>query len=197
MAQLINVKLSRFDGSPWGFRLQGGKDFGTPLVVQKVRLSFVYQFFFFSFSFLFFFVTFLRLTKENVSREKVEHRFECFSSGRVLYIYIYCSDRTSLTDIACDKSVDSSVNCIVFESVTYILFKNVTLYFILFFVSSFCCEKKKKKRKERMEKKEITLRLNVIAVRSVESIKRFIASMICHHRCIACKLALFKPLLLA
>ncbi|EFN66960.1 hypothetical protein EAG_15317 [Camponotus floridanus] len=35
MAQLISVKLSRFDGSPWGFRLQGGKDFGTPLVVQK------------------------------------------------------------------------------------------------------------------------------------------------------------------
>lgn len=38
MAQLISVKLSRFDGSPWGFRLQGGKDFGTPLVVQKVSL---------------------------------------------------------------------------------------------------------------------------------------------------------------
>ncbi|XP_076547188.1 PDZ and LIM domain protein 5 isoform X7 [Osmia lignaria lignaria] len=37
MAQLISVKLSRFDGSPWGFRLQGGKDFGTPLVVQKVN----------------------------------------------------------------------------------------------------------------------------------------------------------------
>lgn len=36
MAQLISVKLSRFDGSPWGFRLQGGKDFGTPLIVQKV-----------------------------------------------------------------------------------------------------------------------------------------------------------------
>ncbi|XP_050464707.1 PDZ and LIM domain protein Zasp isoform X2 [Cataglyphis hispanica] len=37
MAQLISVKLSRFDGSAWGFRLQGGKDFGTPLVVQKVN----------------------------------------------------------------------------------------------------------------------------------------------------------------
>lgn len=36
MAQLISVKLSRFDNAPWGFRLQGGKDFGTPLVVQKV-----------------------------------------------------------------------------------------------------------------------------------------------------------------
>lgn len=40
MAQLISVKLSRFDGSPWGFRLQGGKDFGTPLIVQKVRASY-------------------------------------------------------------------------------------------------------------------------------------------------------------
>ncbi|XP_033222499.1 PDZ and LIM domain protein Zasp isoform X2 [Belonocnema kinseyi] len=37
MAQLISVKLSRFEGSPWGFRLQGGKDFGTPLIVQKVN----------------------------------------------------------------------------------------------------------------------------------------------------------------
>lgn len=36
MAQLINVRLSRHDGQPWGLRLQGGKDFGTPLVVQKV-----------------------------------------------------------------------------------------------------------------------------------------------------------------
>lgn len=42
MAQLISVKLSRFDGSPWGFRLQGGKDFGTPLIVQKVSLGFDY-----------------------------------------------------------------------------------------------------------------------------------------------------------
>ncbi|XP_068081201.1 PDZ and LIM domain protein Zasp isoform X2 [Anabrus simplex] len=37
MAQLINVKLSRFDSSPWGFRLQGGKDFGAPLLIQKVN----------------------------------------------------------------------------------------------------------------------------------------------------------------
>uniref|UniRef100_A0A1L8DMR5 Putative adaptor protein enigma n=1 Tax=Nyssomyia neivai TaxID=330878 RepID=A0A1L8DMR5_9DIPT len=36
MAQLVNVRLSRSDAQPWGFRLQGGKDFGTPLVVQKV-----------------------------------------------------------------------------------------------------------------------------------------------------------------
>ncbi|KAE8740683.1 hypothetical protein FOCC_FOCC013832 [Frankliniella occidentalis] len=37
MAQLISVKLSRYDNSPWGFRLQGGKDFGTPLIIQKVN----------------------------------------------------------------------------------------------------------------------------------------------------------------
>lgn len=36
MAQLITARLSRSDGSPWGFRLQGGKDFGTPLALQKV-----------------------------------------------------------------------------------------------------------------------------------------------------------------
>jgi hypothetical protein len=40
MAQLIGVKLSRFDASPWGFRLQGGKDFGAPLLIQKVRRRF-------------------------------------------------------------------------------------------------------------------------------------------------------------
>lgn len=37
MAQLMNVRLSRADAQPWGLRLQGGKDFGTPLVVQKVN----------------------------------------------------------------------------------------------------------------------------------------------------------------
>ncbi|XP_055322474.1 PDZ and LIM domain protein Zasp isoform X2 [Sitodiplosis mosellana] len=36
MAQLINIRLNRVDAQPWGLRLQGGKDFGTPLVVQKV-----------------------------------------------------------------------------------------------------------------------------------------------------------------
>lgn len=44
MAQLIGVKLSRFDGSPWGFRLQGGKDFGTALIVQKVSGFFCIEF---------------------------------------------------------------------------------------------------------------------------------------------------------
>ncbi|XP_075233586.1 Z band alternatively spliced PDZ-motif protein 52 isoform X9 [Lycorma delicatula] len=37
MASLINVRLNRGDASPWGFRLQGGKDFGTPLLIQKVN----------------------------------------------------------------------------------------------------------------------------------------------------------------
>ncbi|XP_023720197.1 PDZ and LIM domain protein Zasp isoform X8 [Cryptotermes secundus] len=37
MAQLISIKLSRFDACPWGFRLQGGKDFGAPLLIQKVN----------------------------------------------------------------------------------------------------------------------------------------------------------------
>lgn len=41
MAQLMNVRLSRVDAQPWGLRLQGGKDFGTPLLVQKV--STIYQ----------------------------------------------------------------------------------------------------------------------------------------------------------
>lgn len=36
MAQLITVRLNKSDQQPLGFRLQGGKDFGTPLVVQKV-----------------------------------------------------------------------------------------------------------------------------------------------------------------
>ncbi|XP_050419795.1 PDZ and LIM domain protein Zasp isoform X8 [Adelges cooleyi] len=40
MAQLINLRLSRPDqSSPWGFRLQGGKDFGTPLLIQKVNFG--------------------------------------------------------------------------------------------------------------------------------------------------------------
>lgn len=39
MAQLMTVRLTRNDGQPWGFRLQGGKDFGSPLALQKVSLS--------------------------------------------------------------------------------------------------------------------------------------------------------------
>ncbi|XP_045101747.1 PDZ and LIM domain protein Zasp-like isoform X15 [Portunus trituberculatus] len=34
---ISTVKLNRTDGTPWGFRLQGGKDFATPLCVQKVN----------------------------------------------------------------------------------------------------------------------------------------------------------------
>jgi hypothetical protein len=36
MAQLLPVKMSKFDNQPWGFRLQGGIDFAAPLTIQKV-----------------------------------------------------------------------------------------------------------------------------------------------------------------
>ncbi|XP_065369796.1 PDZ and LIM domain protein Zasp isoform X4 [Calliphora vicina] len=35
--QMMQIKLSRFDAQPWGFRLQGGTDFAAPLLVQKVN----------------------------------------------------------------------------------------------------------------------------------------------------------------
>lgn len=39
MAQLLTVRLSRADAhQPWGLRLQGGVDFGTPLLIQKVSI---------------------------------------------------------------------------------------------------------------------------------------------------------------
>ncbi|XP_042148163.1 PDZ and LIM domain protein Zasp isoform X5 [Ixodes scapularis] len=34
---VITVKLQRGEGTPWGFRLSGGKDFGFPLSVQRVN----------------------------------------------------------------------------------------------------------------------------------------------------------------
>lgn len=37
MANLITVQLQRGQGQPWGFRLQGGKDFSAPLVLQRVN----------------------------------------------------------------------------------------------------------------------------------------------------------------
>jgi hypothetical protein len=42
MAQLVTVRLDRHDSQPWGFRLQGGKDFGTPLLLQKVSMKSIY-----------------------------------------------------------------------------------------------------------------------------------------------------------
>ena len=36
MAQLLPIKMSKFDNQPWGFRIQGGIDFAAPLTVQKV-----------------------------------------------------------------------------------------------------------------------------------------------------------------
>lgn len=36
---VINLKFSKFDDTPWGFRLIGGTDFDTPLTVVKVRIK--------------------------------------------------------------------------------------------------------------------------------------------------------------
>ena len=37
VVQVLNVKLQRADNSvSWGFNLQGGKDFHSPLLIQKV-----------------------------------------------------------------------------------------------------------------------------------------------------------------
>lgn len=33
------IKLTKADESPWGFRLTGGRDFGTPLTILKVKNS--------------------------------------------------------------------------------------------------------------------------------------------------------------
>lgn len=35
--QAITVKLSRGENAPWGFRLQGGKDFSCPISIQRVN----------------------------------------------------------------------------------------------------------------------------------------------------------------
>ena len=36
--QTVDVRMRRTDpSSPWGFRIHGGADFGTPLMVQKVN----------------------------------------------------------------------------------------------------------------------------------------------------------------
>ena len=38
VVQVLNVKLQRADQSvSWGFNLQGGKDFYSPLLIQKVN----------------------------------------------------------------------------------------------------------------------------------------------------------------
>lgn len=38
---LITVRMNRGDSSPWGFRLQGGKDWGIPLAISKV-INFIF-----------------------------------------------------------------------------------------------------------------------------------------------------------
>lgn len=45
MAEMMSIKMSKFDNQPWGFRLQGGIDFCAPLTVQKV--SYVIPIFYF------------------------------------------------------------------------------------------------------------------------------------------------------
>ena len=37
--QTVDIKLSRSERQPWGFRLHGGADFGAPLIIQKVSLQ--------------------------------------------------------------------------------------------------------------------------------------------------------------
>ena len=39
-AKTIQVSLNRHDRTPWGFRLHGGLDVGSPLMIQKVRINF-------------------------------------------------------------------------------------------------------------------------------------------------------------
>ena len=39
--QKVDIKMARFDNAPWGFRVHGGIDFGSPLTIQKVRQYFV------------------------------------------------------------------------------------------------------------------------------------------------------------
>jgi hypothetical protein len=42
VVQVLNVKLQRADQSvSWGFNLQGGKDFYSPLLIQKVKMTFL------------------------------------------------------------------------------------------------------------------------------------------------------------
>jgi hypothetical protein len=35
-----DIKLSKTDNQPWGFRVTGGLDFGTPVTVIKVQFFF-------------------------------------------------------------------------------------------------------------------------------------------------------------
>lgn len=36
---IIDIKFTKFDNTPWGFRLAGGSDFPQPLTVIKVSIS--------------------------------------------------------------------------------------------------------------------------------------------------------------
>lgn len=38
MGETVTVRMTRGDfNTPWGFRLQGGKDYGFPLTIGRVR----------------------------------------------------------------------------------------------------------------------------------------------------------------
>lgn len=40
----LEAKLERVDPTtPWGFRMQGGKEFGIPLTILKVRIPICYS----------------------------------------------------------------------------------------------------------------------------------------------------------
>ena len=39
-SQKVEIKMARFENSPWGFRVHGGTDFGAPLTIQKVRKNY-------------------------------------------------------------------------------------------------------------------------------------------------------------
>lgn len=54
----INIKFTKFDNTPWGFRLAGGSDFPQPLTVIRV-------------SFLFFLSNIFINTNEDVKNHKI------------------------------------------------------------------------------------------------------------------------------
>ena len=88
--QSIPIRMWRADArQPWGFRLQGGADFGQPLTVQKVRRSsFVLFSFFFSNTFA---------SKKNLSPPPPAHSLlkESVNGKRKKIIFFYLRRMTS------------------------------------------------------------------------------------------------------
>lgn len=88
MASLITVRINKGDSPNLGFRLQGGKDFGTPLVVQKVSRNL----------FLFLFIYFLACMKYGLFRKNSRtliitrfliYKLELHSSVELLVAFIF------------------------------------------------------------------------------------------------------------